>query len=417
MDRPRIINREYGLLWSASLVSQTGDTFYALALAWFVLERTRSPAAMGLFLVASYLPGFLISPWAGARIDRSDPKRILVGADVIRGAVVGLAAAVVVLGRLELWQVLGVAVLLSVCSAFFNPTARVVIPRIVPDDRIVQANAGMQLIAGATSVAGPLLGAAFLGFTGYAGAFLFNALSFLVSAGLIAGMGGRLHPVSAEAGADQPSGVKPSGVRDGFRFLARRPRLLLVLSVVFGVHLLFGSLAVLLPFLASGLSGRGLLNLGMLEASMGGGIIAGSLLLGSWKLEAGERLLYRVLALLGAGVLALGLCRTAAVAAPYAYAGAMLLIGACVSMASVSWTTVLQRRVPEAMAGRVFALAAAAGNIALPLAYGASGLVLHAVPLQAVLVASGLLILAIGLAAALYASSRTKDAEPAEAAS
>lgn len=412
MDRPRIINRDYGRLWSASLVSQTGDTFYALALAWFVLERTRSPAAMGLFLLASYLPGFIISPWVGAVIDRSDRKRVLVGADVVRGGVVGLAAAVVAAGRLELWHVLAVAVLLSICSAFFNPTARVVIPRIVPEDRIVQANAGMQLISGATSVAGPLLGAAFLGFTGYAGAFLFNALSFFVSAGLVAGMGMRPHPAPEGARID-----RPSGVREGFRFLAGQPRLLFVLSVVFGVHLLFGGLAVLLPFLATGLSGRGLLNLGMLEASMGGGIIAGSLVLGSWELEAGERLLYRVLALLGSGVLALGLCRTAAVRAPYAYAGAMLLIGACVSMASVSWTTILQRKVPQAMAGRVFALAAAAGNLALPLAYGASGLLLRAVPLQTLLVASGLLILALGLAAALCASSRAKAAEPAEASS
>ncbi len=399
MDRPRIINRNYGLLWSASLVSQSGDTFYAIALAWFVLEQTRSPAAMGLYLVASYLPGFLISPWVGVLIDHSDRKRILVAADLVRGLVVALAAAAALSGHLALWHVLGVAVLLSVCSAFFNPTARVVIPRIVPDDRLVQANAGMQFISGATSVAGPLLGAACLGFTGYAGAFLINALSFLVSGVLIACMGPGLQGASPA-----PSGDRADGIRSGFRFLADRPRLLLVLGVVFGVHLLFGSLAVLLPFLADQLSGRGILNLGVLEASMGTGIIVGSILLGFLKLQAGERLLYRVLALMGSGLLVLGLLRTASLASPYAYAAAMLLIGTCVSVASISWTTVLQRSVPEDMAGRVFALAASIGNIALPLAYGATGVLLHAVSLPTLLVTSGLLIIPLGLAAAIYTS-------------
>lgn len=406
MDRPRIINRNYGLLWSASLISQSGDTFYAIALAWFILEQTRSPAAMGLYLVASYLPGFLISPWIGVLIDRSDRKRILVAADLVRGLVVVLAAAAALSGRLALWHVLAVAVLLSVCSAFFNPTARVVIPRIVPDDRLVQANAGMQLIAGVTSVAGPLLGAACLGLTGYAGAFLVNALSFVVSGGLIAGMGPGLQPVSTT-----PSGDHAAGVRGGFRFLADRPRLLLVLGVVFGVHLLFGSLAVILPFLADQLAGRGILNLGVLEASMGAGLLAGSLLLGLLKLQAGERLLYRVLALMGAGLLGLGLLRIAMLASPFAYAVAMLLTGTCVSVASVSWTTVLQRSVPEDMAGRIFSLAASIGNIALPLAYGAAGVLLQAVPLPAVLVTSGLLIITLGLAAAVYTSRGLEAAD------
>lgn len=402
MDHPRIINRNYGLLWTASFVSQAGDTFYAIALAWFILEKTRSPAAMGLYLVASYLPGFLISPWVGVLIDRSDRKRILVAADLLRGLVVALAAAAGS-GRLELWHVLGVAVLLSVCSAFFNPTARVVIPRIVPNDRLVQANAGMQFISGATSVAGPLLSAACLGLTGYTGAFLINALSFLVSGGLIARMDPGLQPDPTA-----PSGDHEAGVRGGFRFLADRPRLLLVLGVVFGVHLLFGSLAVLLPFLADQLSGRGILNLGVLEASMGAGLIAGSMLLGFLKLPAGEWLLYRILALMGAGLLGLGLFRIATLASPFAYAAAMLLTGTCVSMASVSWTTVLQRSVPEDLAGRVFALAASIGNIALPLAYGAAGLLLHTASLPAVLVTSGLLIITLGLAAAAYASRGTE---------
>lgn len=407
------INRDYGLLWAASFISQTGDTFYALALAWLILERTRSPAAMGLFLVASYLPGFLISPWVGTIIDRSDRKRLLVLADFLRGAVVGLASLLVFLGRLQLWQVVLVAVLLSIASAFFNPTARVVLPRIVPADRLVPANAGMQFISGATSVAGPLLGAILLARVGYLGAFLLNAVSFLLSGSLILAMRGSLHP-ERTGGTPRHAG----GIRGGFRFLSGQPRLLVVLLIIFCVHLFFGSLSVVLPFLANSLSGRGILNLGTLEASLGIGMITGSVVLNLRSQEPGDRALFKAIALLGLGILSLGAYRGLGITTSAAYAGSLIAIGACTATASVFWTTLMQRAIPEDIAGRVFALAAAVGNIALPLAYGAFGLLLSAVSLKTILIGCGLAILLVGLVTGLVSwDGKELEASPNDAPS
>jgi MFS family permease len=403
------INRNFNLLWSANFISQTGDAFYAIALAWMVLERTRSPATMGLFLVASYLPGFLISPWVGAIIDRSARRRILVLADFTRGAVVGLASILVRLGHLQLWQILGVAVLLSIASAFFNPTARVVIPRIVPDDQLLPANSSMQFISGATSVAGPLLGAVLLASIGYFGAFLFNAVSFFLSGSLILLVRGPLDP-----GRSGPARSGEGGIRSGFRFIAGNPRLLVILAIIFGVHLFFGSLGVVLPFLANGLAGKGILNLGTLEAALGAGLVAGSVALNLRNREPRASALFKVIALLGIGILTIGAYQVFGIATPRAYAGSFVAIGVCVSMASVHWTTLMQRAVPDRIAGTVFAVASALGNIALPLAYGSFGLVLSAVSLGPVLIACGSTILAIGLVAGtVYAACPWKAIEPA----
>lgn len=410
MSRSFFINRDYSLLWSASFISKTGDLFYALALAWLVLERTRSPAMMGLLLVASYLPGFLISPWVGARIDRSDRKRILVGADLVRGAVVAVASAVVAWGDLELWHVIAVAVVLSVASDFFNPTARVVIPRIVPDDRLVAANANMQFISGVTSVAGPLLGALLLGLTGYVGAFVANALSFFLSAVLILAMRAPLTPTKAETPSAAQDVTEDGGIRAGFRFIARNSRLLVVLVTIFCVHLFFGSLAVVLPFLANALPGKGVLNLGLMEAALGVGMVGASLALNLRRADPQQTALPAAILLLGACVLTLGLGQAFTRTPILFHLGALTAIGACTSFASVFWTTLMQRGVPAAIAGRVFAIAAAVGDIGLPIAYGIFGLLLSFLSLKSILFGCGAALIILGLiAGALFLTSPSKE--------
>jgi MFS family permease len=280
----------------------------------------------------------------------------------------------------------------------------VVIPRIVPDPQLVQANSNMQFISGATSVAGPLLGALLLGSIGYAGAFLVNAASFFISGSLIGCMRGSLDP---EAGPVQPG---REGVRGGFRFISGNPRLLVILIVIFGVHLFFGSLAVVFPFLANRLAGKGIFNLGFLEAALGFGILAGSAALGLTRREPRENALFQALGMLGIAILSLGAYQAFGIATPRPYAGSIIVIGACVATASVFWTTLMQRAIPDRIAGRIFAMASAIGNIALPLAYGLFGLLLSVVSITSILVGCGATILAIAaVAGSIYRSTEWKD--------
>ena len=390
-----LFNRDYALLWTAALVSQTGDMIYAIALAWLVLERTRSPAMMGLLLVAACLPGLLASPWAGLAVDRLPRKRLLVAADLVRGSLVGGAWLLVRADRLQTWHVVAAAILLSLASAFFNPAARVAVPRLVRDEELVRANAGMQLISGLTSAAGPLLGAFLVGLLGYAGAFLVNAASFLVSGSLIAFL---VRPLGPDAQAPRAGGE--DGAWSGLRFLAGNRGLALVILLVFWVHLFFGSLSVALPFLADRLAGRGILNLGVLETALGTGMFLGAALLQRRRTEPGDRALAQAVGGMALGVLLAGTLQGLGIVRLPPYAAAFVVVGAGVALASVFWTTLLQRCVPESMAGRVFALASAAGNLALPLAYGLTGLLLGKVHPAAVLLGSGLTLALLGVLAA-----------------
>ena len=78
-------NKNLLLLWTGKLVSGLGDRMYAIAIAWWILELTNSPAIMGLYLLAATLPMVLLGLVAGVVIDKSNLKHVLIIADVVRG--------------------------------------------------------------------------------------------------------------------------------------------------------------------------------------------------------------------------------------------------------------------------------------------------------------------------------------------
>ena len=106
------INKNFFLLWSGKLVSEIGDRFYALALAWWILQKTNSPSIMGFFMAVSVLPGLLLGPFSGALIDRWNRKTIIIMADIIRGIVVVIVAWFSRMETLELWHVFSAAVVI-----------------------------------------------------------------------------------------------------------------------------------------------------------------------------------------------------------------------------------------------------------------------------------------------------------------
>ena len=181
-----LINRNFSLLWFGQLISQLGDKAYAIALTWWLLERTGSSLYVSSFLVTAMLPEFIFGPIAGVYVDRWNRKRILITSDILRGLIVTTITALHLMGQLQIWHVYLAAMGISLCSALFNPTTMAVIPTIVDKGLLPRANALSQMVAGTVSIVGPLAGATSVALIGYTGVFFFNAFSFFVSAGAAA---------------------------------------------------------------------------------------------------------------------------------------------------------------------------------------------------------------------------------------
>ncbi|HBF37254.1 MAG TPA: MFS transporter [Firmicutes bacterium] len=384
------LNRNFFLLWTGRLVSQIGDKFYGIALAWWVLQKTHSPLTMGFLMVTSALPGLLMAPWAGACIDRLDRKPIMVAADIIRSGFVLTITILSLSNRMEVWHVFVVGGIISLGSVFYDPTVQAVVPQIVRKEQLAKANSYSQMISGMSTVLGPIFGALSVSLFSYPAVFFFNSLTYLVSA--FCGWRMVMPARSSAAVKTQQVNKKTwNDIRAGMLFLMGEKSLLIVIAVIGLTHFFFGGLLVLLPFLANGLGGKGVRNLGYLETMMGLGLIVGSLFTGfKKKAILGDGYLFLFMLILGIANFCIGVLKGLHINTLAPYLFVMIVVGTGVANASIYWQSILQVKTPSAMMGRIFSISVMMGNLSLPLAYGLFGLWLKSYSLTVIMGVSGI---------------------------
>ncbi|HST08977.1 MAG TPA: MFS transporter [Terriglobales bacterium] len=179
-------NRNFRRLWGAQIVSEIGDWFYTLAIYSLLLQLTGHASSVALALVLQVLPQTFIGPTAGVVNDRISRKRVMIAADLIRAVIV--LSMLLVRSREMVWLVYPLLLLETLMAAFFEPARSSVIPNITTREDVIVANTlgsttwSMNLVLGAT------LGGIVAALLGRDAVFVLNALSFLISALLIAGM-------------------------------------------------------------------------------------------------------------------------------------------------------------------------------------------------------------------------------------
>ena len=190
MDEMRGVlrHREFRLLWLASSASTLGDRIVFVALALYVTE-IGSPTDVGLVLAAHALPLVLFVLLGGVWADRLERHRVMVATDVIRAALHGTAGgADLPRRRCRSGRSSVIEAGFGTAEAFFNPAATGLIPQTVPEDELQQANAATSVVDNAGELVGPAIATALVLGLGAGWAFAFDALTFVVSALLLARM-------------------------------------------------------------------------------------------------------------------------------------------------------------------------------------------------------------------------------------
>ena len=340
--------RDFALLWTGATVSLVGDGIYLVAIAWQVLQLSNTPTALslvGLAWTLSHASWLLVGGVVGDRFER---RKVMIAADVGRGAATGALAVLAITGALRLWHVLVLVAIYGMAEAFFAPAFGAIVPQVVPDELLVHANALDQVVRRLSlRFAGPAVGGSVVAALGSGGAFALDAASFGVSALALSLM--RPRPVTG-------TGRSRSGVRDVvevIRFVRGRRWLwaTLVASTIGGLAV-WGPIEVLVPYLVKNDLGGDSRSLGLVLAGGGLGSVAAALALAHLGVPGGRmRFLYAVWASAGAVVVGYGLATNVWHAAVISFANGVL-----VTAGVVVWTTVLQTRIPRDLLGRVMSL-------------------------------------------------------------
>ena len=355
------------------LVSLFGTGMNFAGVTWYVLGVTHSTVKVSLIVILVTLPGLVVPPFGGVLIDRVDRRYLGIIIDAARAAVVLGTAALAYAGRLELWELYSMVLLLGVGFAIYWSTTNALIQELVPQEKLITANATVLIaVQGGMAVAGALVGfiyerAGLAGILGIDGTtYVISAMCLLTlrqgyyapreihKAGLISATPTiEAPPEMSEPTLMRTDEVEPgiSGViadiAEGLIYLRQQPRVMALgltyacmMAGVISANVLVVALAK--DLLASGPGGYGFIEMGWAFGAIVGGLAASA--------AARNRpysVLVAALAILAVGHTLFPLARMLATAVAM-----NALFGVCRALGGVLTQSSIMTTVPRRLMGR-----------------------------------------------------------------
>jgi DHA3 family tetracycline resistance protein-like MFS transporter len=377
-------HRDFRLLWTGMCVSLLGDGAFLVALAWQVYQLTDAPTAMGVVGAAMTVPTIAFLLLGGALSDRLNRRHLMLAADVARMLAAALLAALSLSGALEVWHIAVLVGVYGTGQAFFAPAFDAIVPDLVPQRQLAQANALDQLVRPiALRMLGPAIGGMLVGAAGAGAAFALDSASFAVSALALLQM--RPRPVARDPGVQAGSVVRD--LRDGWHFVRERRWLWVTFASAAVAYLLFmGPVEVLVPYVVKHDLRAAASDLGLIFGAGGLASIVVAVALGELGLPR-RSITFMYLAWTIATVAVVGYGLGTAV---WHLMLASAAFNALETAGTIIWVTAKQQHVPSRMLGRVSSLDWLISIGLLPLSFALTGPVSALVGAQTTLVLAGL---------------------------
>ncbi|WP_405474304.1 MFS transporter [Paenarthrobacter ilicis] len=404
-------HREFRVLISALSISIFGSGMWAVAMVYEVIHLGGGPLELSLVATAASvgLVAFVLA--GGIAADRFPQRLLIIAVEGANLAVIAAVALLAMLNVLQLWHLAMGAFVLGMGQAFFFPAYSAMLPRILPAEDLLAAN-GMEGTVRPVlqQAAGPALAGILVASLTPAHAIAGVAICHFLAFAILNFLSQQSRLAEAPDAAAGGSGAegKSSFFRDlkeGFTYTLRTPWLLWTLiwacsSVLF----LIGPIEVLLPFVVRDQLGGDSRMFGFLLAIMGVGSASAALVTATLRLP--RRYLTVMVVTWGLGslpVVAIGFMTEF-----WMLGAAMVVFGATEGVGMVIWGTLLQRRVPRHLLGRISSLDFFVSLALMPVSMALAGPVAEVVPIWLIFFIAGL-VCPIMAFVALFAARMTTD--------
>ncbi|MER5389141.1 MFS transporter [Saccharopolyspora sp. NPDC002686] len=350
---------------------------------WEVVRIGGGASQLSFVAAAASLGALLPMLLGGAVADRVAQKTILLVVQGVHFVLLTTAAVLSLTDQMQLWHLVAIGFLGGTAVAFYFPAYSAWLPSLLAEDELMAANGFEGMVRPSIQqAAGPALGSLII--TAFAPGAAMAVGAVLAFAAWCTFWTVPRTPVRSVEG---PARGVFADIAEGFRYmLATR---WLVASLAFAslmVMVMMGPLQVVLPFLIKDRLGGGAGEHALVLATWGIGGAVGSLVMGSLRMP--RRYLTTLLGLWG--VAGLPLLAVAAAKEIWVVTAAAFFVGALFSSPMVLWGTLLQRRVPPQLLGRITSLDFFVSIAFLPLSMAVAGPVSEAIGTQATFVVAGI---------------------------
>ena len=269
-------HKAFALLWTATLVSNTGTWMHDVGAGWLITDLSASPTVVALVQAATTLPIFLFALLAGALADRVDKKRYLLTVNALLFVVVTAMAYIVNTNLMTPVLLLAFTFLIGTGAAFMAPAWAAIVPALVPRENLAPAIALNSLGINISRAIGPAIAGSLITIVGLSGPFFANALSFFV---IFAALLFWCPTSTAPARQPRPENGYWQSIGEGIRHARGNSRLKQTLVRALAYFIPASGFWALLPLVARALPNSSAETYGLMLASVGLGAVFGALLL------------------------------------------------------------------------------------------------------------------------------------------
>ena len=351
-------------IWTGQTFSILGSQLVQFALIWWLTQKSGSATVLAAATLVGMLPQIVLGPFAGAIVDRSNRRMIMIVAD----GGIALATLLLILlfatGKVQIWHVYGIMAVRSLGGAFHFPAMSASTPLMVPENYLTRISGLNQTVQGVMTLVAPP-----------AGAFL---LSVLPTQGvLFIDVGTAALAIVPLLFIDIPQPIKSSDaaqkekqsllrdLQDAFVYIRNWPGMVMILFMALILNFLLTPLGALMPLLVTKYFGKGAIEFGLMESASGFGIIAGGLLLSTWG-GFQRKIVTSLCGIIGIGIGTSLIGFAPSAIFPMAIAGS-IVSGAMLPMANGPLGALLQSVIRRDMQGRVMALVNSAATAISPI--------------------------------------------------
>ncbi|MPZ95523.1 MAG: MFS transporter [Propionibacteriales bacterium] len=268
--------RNYRLFATGGLISNVGTWMQRVAQDWLVLALTGSGTALGITTGLQFLPMLLLSPYAGVIADRFPKRKVLVVTQTAMGVTAVALGLLAVTGLVQTWHVYVLAFVFGTGTAFDAPARTAFVNEMVGRDHVANAVGLNSASFNLARIIGPAV-AGFL-IAGLGGGVFATGWAILLNGVSYAAVVFSLWRIrTSELAPLEPVARTKGMVREGWRYVRRRPDIMLVLSVVFVTGTFGLNFQMTMAIMATDVYGKGASEYGLLGSIMAVGSLAGAL--------------------------------------------------------------------------------------------------------------------------------------------
>ena len=270
----------FSVVWLGQLVSMTGSGMTRFALTIWVWQKTGEATALALVAIFSFAPAIMLSPIAGAIVDRVSRKKVMIASDLAAGLSTVALLILYSTGLLEIWHLWAAGFFASAFESFQFPAYSAAVTTMIEKKHYTRANAMLGMVGSASMIIAPASAGALLPLLGINGIMIIDIVTFVFAIGTLLFV---VIPNPMQTAAGRASrGTLFQESLFGFRYIFANPSLLALLLIFFTTNLTMGLAMILFAPMILARTANNTVILGTTMMMFGIGGIVGGLLVAAW---------------------------------------------------------------------------------------------------------------------------------------